>query len=119
MKRIFGFLVIFLILAVSVFAFNHPLCRFFENNVKQVLDDANYCNKSDECKIDTSVQCPYGCYRLINKDVNLTQELNKVQFDLKMQNYLCPKCIYGCAQPPAINNIYCVKKKCVDIGVGD
>ncbi len=85
----------------------NPECRELAENIIGMLEESDYCTAGSDCKI-VYLNCPFGCYNLVNKDVD-TSELEALgeKFDKD-----CRMCIYDCLQPPASDKITCKDGKC-------
>ena len=69
-------------------------------SIKKAIDEANYCNTSDDC-INIGSACPFGCNIVVNKDK--ASEIKE-----KISNYPST-CMYQCV---ASDPIECVSNKC-------
>lgn len=89
-----------------------PNCDSLENQVKDLLEEANYCSADSGC-IANGLGCPFGCYNLVNKNA----DFEKIRW--VAENYFnCLKgkiCEYICISPPKQEQIKCINNKCVDI----
>lgn len=80
-------------------------CNILENDIKQDLEEANYCEKDDDCVV-VSFGCPFGCWNFVNKNIDLSPIKEKVE-EYKNQ---CSGCLYKCGAPP--ENLICQNEKC-------
>ncbi|MFH0951780.1 MAG: hypothetical protein V1838_01175 [Patescibacteria group bacterium] len=86
-------------------------CTVMENIIQGHLAAANYCQQDSDCVMLAKYWCPFGCYNLLNKEVDTGQ------IDKEVQQYdeACLRCVYDCMTPPEMADIKCIKEKCVDI----
>ena len=75
----------------------------YENNIKEKITQANYCNSDDDCFFIGS-KCPFGCYIYVNK-----AEGDRIKELIEGFN---SNCVYGCVQSYGVE---CKNNKCVEI----
>jgi hypothetical protein len=85
-------------------------CNNLETEINQMLNTANHCTQDSDCGINLESSCPFGCYNLINKKIDITH------IKTKMQTFTneCTKCVYGCIAAPTEEEIICKANKCID-----
>lgn len=69
-------------------------CEKLKRQVLALLSEKNYCNTSADCEM-VSFDCPFGCYRLVNKNVDLAL----VREGVAKYRTRCPPCLYDCGFP--------------------
>lgn len=84
-------------------------CEYLKKEITNLLNEANYCQKDNECKI-ISLSCPFGCHNLVNRSHNL-DSVDQKYLEFKKS---CTSCIYDCDQAPTSQQIKCQDNKCVD-----
>lgn len=87
-------------------------CEKLEIDINKLLDDINYCTEDSDCEYESRYYCPFGCYQLFNKNVDLSLIDEKV---LDFRNENCNLCEYECFAPPIYEEIKCVNNKCINI----
>jgi hypothetical protein len=85
-------------------------CGEAESWLKGRLEVGNQCDADSDCVVSTEFGCPFGCYRLLNKDANL----NKFREDVQAYRVRCETCTYKCAPPPNGKDIRCVSGRCAE-----
>jgi hypothetical protein len=87
-------------------------CDGISYAVMQEINKMNHCEVKEDCKVNNELDCPWGCYILINKN----EEISKQVKDLS-ENYdqLCGVCMNDCMPDPELEDIDCINKKCVDL----
>ena len=108
---IIGLLIIGIAIIFFIFIPNNFSCDNLEEEVHQLLEDANYCNVDSDCEINTEFWCPFGCYNLVNKNADLNQIRNLVA----EYGENCPVCLYDCDRAPKQEEVQCKNSKCIDI----
>jgi len=88
-------------------------CSHLETQIKDLIDQANYCDNDSDCTFGGTefILCPFGCYVLVNKDV----DLNEIERGVKQYSEDCGGCVYECPYDPAPDDIKCINNKCTDI----
>lgn len=84
-------------------------CGELEEYGKELLEKANFCNVDSDCTISTEFSCPFGCFKLLNKNADLSRFRNIVE----LYKNKCRECIYECPLIPTLENIQCKNNKCV------
>lgn len=84
-------------------------CEEAKTEISDLLDKANYCEKSEDCKV-IHLGCPFDCYNFVNKNSN-SQNIQLAYSEYEKQ---CSTCIYMCIEPPTSNEIKCINKKCTN-----
>ncbi len=85
-------------------------CDELEKDIRKEMEDANYCATDSDCAITQFGVCPFGCYNLINKNV----DINTIKSTLGIYTSRCPACLSQCMIPPPTEKILCRSNKCVD-----
>ena len=85
-------------------------CDDFANEIKKMMADAAYCKTASDCVISTEFGCPFGCYRLFNKDADLESLRDKIEVYYAKAN--CPQCVYDCPGPPGEEKVFCDRGRC-------
>ena len=75
-------------------------CTSTEEQIKQELTEANYCETASDC-VDIGSKCPFDCYILVN-----TAEADRMK--IKVESFPS-QCQYSCV---AIQGVECVQNKC-------
>ena len=75
----------------------------YENQIKEQINQANYCNSEEDC-VYVGSKCPFGCYIYVNE-----AEANRIT---KLIDEFDSKCVYGCVQSYGAE---CKNNKCVEI----
>jgi hypothetical protein len=83
-------------------------CDAWVREIKGLLEEANYCEREDDCRIYNEGICPSGCYYLYNKDYDFLKALERI----KEYRESCELCDYDCPSVD-IEMIRCVDRKCV------
>ncbi len=86
-------------------------CLLLEEQIKEKIEQANYCDEDSDCIIINKIVCPFGCYFLFNKNVDVTE----IWEDFEKYSQNCPKCVFDCMVTPQVEDIKCKNNKCVDI----
>ena len=84
-------------------------CSDLEGQIKNMIDEINYCDTDNDCVVESRYSCPFGCYQLFNKEANLSIIDKKV----KEINDACVLCEYECTVPPVLSEIKCIDSKCM------
>lgn len=103
-------------LLLSVFLLSFSGCDLNDKNsdlILQALDEANHCQVDADCMVLAGLECPFGCYSLINKTVDANSLRQKM--DAYRRSSGAQKCEYGCTESPSLDQIKCLKGKCIDI----
>ncbi len=79
--------------------------KIAEQDIHTVIEKANYCESTDDCKI-VSFGCPFGCGSYINKKEEKPLQEKVVKYFLSHGE----RCIYDCVGPV---EPVCVDRKCV------
>ena len=84
-------------------------CMILETEVNNLLEESNYCTVDEDCKVK-SYSCPFGCWKLLNKNVDLTN------VEQKMSEYWqnCERCKDDCYKGD-MGGIKCVDNRCVEV----
>lgn len=83
-------------------------CEEFQQKINALIADANYCEVATDCVLQ-NYPCPFGCWKLHNKDADLSEIENKIDsFENK-----CTTCLYGCGLKPDPESFECMNNKCV------
>ena len=85
-------------------------CEGLANEIKKTMAQASYCKSASDCVISTKFNCPFGCYRIFNKDADLTLIMEKTEAYYAKTN--CPRCLYDCPGSPAENQVVCDNGMC-------
>lgn len=63
-----------------------------EGYIKNQIEQANYCNKKDDCIRINNAICPFGCYIFVNKN-----EANRIKNLISFYNLINRNpCVYDC-----------------------
>lgn len=87
--------------------FDDKNCDELEKEIKNLLEEANYCKNDSDCTFESKYYCPFGCYQFYNKNADLTEIDDKVKI-LRENN--CNFCKYKCIK---IYDVKCIDNKCV------
>ena len=87
-------------------------CTQLESEIKASIGNANYCNVDSDCVVLGTGTCPFGCFSLVNKNVETQTIQEKIGQYEKMS---CSTCIYDCIVSPSQREIKCINNQCVDI----
>jgi hypothetical protein len=85
-------------------------CDKLEEETKELIDAANYCDDDSDCVISPLSRCPFGCHLLFNKNADTI----KIEENLALFNYNCMECMYDCDVSPKEEEIKCINSKCID-----
>ena len=108
--------VIFILFTISIsanyfyFVFKKNNCKNIQIKILQLLAKENYCDNDLDCKV-VWFDCPFGCYNLVNKDLNS----NKIKNLISNYQKNCPTCIHDCAMPPKQETLKCKNNKCINV----
>ena len=84
-------------------------CVRLEQDIKQKIEEANYCQAQSDCTISTEFTCPFGSYQLFNKKANLSG----IKSLVNAYNNDCYRCLYKYGILPTLSEIICENNKCV------
>ena len=87
-------------------------CWQLEGEIKTSIENANYCNVDSDCIASDIGGCPFGCFRLVNRNADTQIIQEKIS---QYKETRCNTCIYGCVVPPDAEEIKCLNNQCVDI----
>jgi hypothetical protein len=83
-------------------------CSFLEQEIKQEIEKANYCEKDEDCVVvGITSNCKFGCHLIVNREV----AFSKINKDLERYRDECNPCILECPSQP--KELGCVDNKCV------
>jgi hypothetical protein len=85
-------------------------CKTYRDKISNYLDRANYCSQGTDCLI-TGFGCPFGCYNLVNKTI----DLKPVEMAHEDYSKVCGLCLYDCDRAPKQSEVICRNNRCVDI----
>lgn len=86
-------------------------CETLEGNINALIEKNNYCDVDADCILMDHMECPFGCYRLVNKNA----DLKEIKESMAKYFKKCMRCVYECLGFPKLDEIKCENKKCVDI----
>ena len=89
--------------------FDDKNCDELEKEIKNLLEEVNYCENDSDCAFDGGYDCPFGCYKFFNKNVDLQEIDDKVKI---FRENNCNFCEYECIR---IYDAKCINNKCVGI----
>ena len=86
-------------------------CAALSVQIYDLLDEANYCQIDNDCLVHDDLICPFGCWRFINKNANLTAIKQSVE---KYTKNCGPGCLYDCFKGD-LNEIKCIDNECQEV----
>ncbi|MDZ7799010.1 MAG: PsbP-related protein [Patescibacteria group bacterium] len=90
-------------------------CQEQEQEILDLIDKENYCEVKEDCRIISKIDCPFGCYWLVNKNSELLlDDLEPTEIEKKIQEYheICPICAPDCFVGISIEYVECINNKC-------
>jgi len=114
-KKYLYIIIVLLIISLITLYFllnpNNITCESKEKKVFTLLEKANYCKVDTDCEVNTEFLCPFGCYSLVNKNVDLNQIRELIS---DYENH-CLECKYKCGIVPKKEEIRCIDGKCMEL----
>lgn len=89
--------------------FDDKNCDELEKEIKNLLEEANYCENDFDCAFEWGYYCPFGCYKFFNKKADLQEIDDKVKIFRENE---CNFCEYECIE---FCDVKCVNNKCVGV----
>ncbi len=100
MKKVIVTLIILAVAAgLAWLAFLSPVAE--EQDIKQAIIKANYCEVATDCQMVAQSQCPFGCNIHVNK-----HEVARIS--TLLENYES-NCAYSCTE---FKGVECINKTC-------
>lgn len=84
-------------------------CLGLESDIKDLLNELNYCDSDSDCMATEYAICPFGCFPPVNKNANLNY-LYTLMKEYSEQG--CSECVYKCMSPDRLE-FSCSDNKCV------
>lgn len=82
-------------------------CNALEKEIMQGIGEANHCEKDEDCNC-VSLACPFGCFKCLNKNEDISGTNGKIEEYLQK----CPSCLYDCDKMPT--EFQCIEGKCYE-----
>lgn len=85
-------------------------CDTLEDEIKELMNDANYCSVDTDCTYEIAVGYPADC----NPLVNINSDIKSIEEAYLNYANKCSPPIYDCDVHPSQNEMKCIDSRCID-----